>query len=96
MDYDKEIKSLRRAIFRTRVGGILGLGIGLAGLGFGIHHLGEKHHEVFSEFYEKHRTPRPENGLITRLKGIRLPGYVPTSQSRGKGDILPEQKSDSV
>jgi hypothetical protein len=66
-NFQNQLNALRRQIFRTRVGGVVGLlGLGL-GMGVGVHHLGTKHHETFKEFYDKHKKPR------------KAPVFTPTS-----------------
>jgi hypothetical protein len=63
---NSEIQSLRRAIRNTRLGGLLGLAIMGGSLAYGVHHLGERHHEVFQEFYLKHKKTddSPPNQMI--------------------------------
>lgn len=53
---EEELKRLSKQLRRTRVGGILGLGVlGLVTAGT-FYHLKVSHHHAFQDIYEKHRS----------------------------------------
>lgn len=57
---EEEIRKLQRQMRRTRVGGVVGLGLLGASLGCCLYHMKVIHHDAFSEIYAKHKTKMNE------------------------------------
>lgn len=71
---ENEIRKLQRQMFRTRVGGVLGLGLLGASIGGCIYHMKVMHHEAFSDIYAKHKT-KMEESRASGERGPNCPVY---------------------
>jgi hypothetical protein len=85
-NFQSQLNALKRQIFRTRVGGIVGLlGLGVS-MGFGVHHLGSKHHETFKDFYDKHK----KKPIVTKHCPIPPPPLLLTDKSKNQQMVFGE------
>jgi len=54
---ENEILALRRSVRYTRIGTMFGFLAFGASAAYGLHRLGNKHHQVFDDIYQTHRSP---------------------------------------